>query len=59
LPCKPHTGNARWTIFPTSTIFTARKGEEAVDREALLAVLTDFLKANNLKVDWRASKRAQ
>jgi hypothetical protein len=32
--------------------FTARKGEEAVDREALLAVLTDFLKANDLKVDW-------
>ncbi|KIZ36660.1 MULTISPECIES: LON peptidase substrate-binding domain-containing protein [Rhodopseudomonas] len=32
--------------------FTARKGEEEVDREALLAVLTDFLKANNLKVDW-------
>src|SRR5215813_17068 len=32
--------------------FTARKGEEAVDREALLAVLADFLKANNLRVDW-------
>jgi uncharacterized protein len=32
--------------------FTARKGEEAVDREALLAVLRDFLKANQLKVDW-------
>ncbi|ABD85840.1 LON peptidase substrate-binding domain-containing protein [Rhodopseudomonas palustris] len=32
--------------------FTARKGEEAVDRETLLAVLRDFLKANRLKVDW-------
>jgi uncharacterized protein len=32
--------------------FTARKGEEAVDRETLLKVLMDFLKANNLKVDW-------
>ena len=32
--------------------FTARKGEDAVDRLALLEVLTDFLKANNLKVDW-------
>ena len=32
--------------------FTARKGEEAVDREALLSVLRDFLKANQLKVDW-------
>jgi uncharacterized protein len=32
--------------------FTARKGEDAVDRETLLAVLADFLKANNLRVDW-------
>lgn len=32
--------------------FTARKGEEEVDREALIEVLRDFLKANNLKVDW-------
>src|SRR5258708_7214751 len=40
--------------FPYIDDFTARKGEEAVDREALLEVLTDFLKANNLKVDWEA-----
>jgi Lon protease-like protein len=32
--------------------FTARKGEEAVDRKALLRALTDFLKANKLKADW-------
>lgn len=32
--------------------FTARKGEELVDRKALLAALTQFLKANQLKVDW-------
>ena len=32
--------------------FTARKGEDAVDRKAVLDVLTDFLKANELKVDW-------
>jgi len=38
--------------FPYLDDFTARKGEEAVDREALLEVLTDFLKANNRKVDW-------
>ncbi|MFY9955030.1 LON peptidase substrate-binding domain-containing protein [Bradyrhizobium sp.] len=38
--------------------FTARKGEEAVDREALLEVLTDFLKANNLKVDWEGVESA-
>src|SRR6202008_1279191 len=29
--------------FPFIDDFTARKGEDAVDREALLAVLTDFL----------------
>jgi len=32
--------------------FTARKGEAAVDRKALLEVLADFLEANKLKVDW-------
>jgi Lon protease-like protein len=32
--------------------FTARKGEEAVDRKRLLEVLADFLKVNRLKVDW-------
>lgn len=32
--------------------FTARKGEEDVDRPALLKALTQFLKANQLKVDW-------
>jgi hypothetical protein len=32
--------------------FTARKGEEEVDREGLLVALRQFLKANRLKVDW-------
>jgi len=32
--------------------FIARKGEELVDRPAVLKALTDFLKANNLKTDW-------
>ena len=44
--------------FPFIDDFTARKGEEAVDREALLEVLTDFLKANNLKVDWEGIESA-
>jgi uncharacterized protein len=44
--------------FPFIDDFTARKGEEEVDREALLAVLTDFLKANNLKVDWAGIEAA-
>jgi Lon protease-like protein len=44
--------------FPFIDDFTARKGEEAVDREALLEVLTDFLKANDLKVDWEGIEAA-
>ncbi|UFZ02000.1 LON peptidase substrate-binding domain-containing protein [Bradyrhizobium ontarionense] len=44
--------------FPFLDDFTARKGEDAVDRDALLAVLTDFLKANNLKVDWAGIEAA-
>ena len=38
--------------------FTARKGEDAVDREALLHALSDFLKANNLKADWEGIESA-
>lgn len=32
--------------------FIPRKGEDEVDRKALLAALSAFLKANNLKTDW-------
>ncbi|OAF02332.1 peptidase S16 [Bradyrhizobium centrolobii] len=38
--------------------FTARMGEDDVNREALLAALADFLKANNLKVDWEGVESA-
>src|SRR6201995_5078107 len=48
----------RVDYFPYLDDFTARKGEKEVDREALLAVLTDFLKANNLKVDWEGVESA-
>src|ERR1700755_3043705 len=44
--------------FAFADDFTARKGEDAVDRQALLDVLTDFLKANNLKVDWEGIESA-
>src|SRR5438045_6932279 len=36
------------TYAPFADDFVARKGEEAVDRKAVLAALTAFLKANNL-----------
>ena len=42
----------RVTTVPFADDFIARKGEEAVDREALLEALQAFLKANNLKTDW-------
>src|SRR6201988_5275320 len=32
--------------------FVARKGEQAVDRSAVLHALTAFLEANKLKADW-------
>jgi Lon protease-like protein len=38
--------------------FTGRKGEELVDRKAVLAALTSFLKANNLKADWQGIENA-
>ncbi len=44
--------------FPFVDDFTARKGEDDVDRDALVAVLGDFLKANNLKVDWDGIHKA-
>jgi len=38
--------------------FTARKGEDAVDRQHLLRALRQFLDANNLKADWDGIENA-
>lgn len=43
----------RVSYQPFADDFIARKGEEDVDREALLAALSSFLKANNLKTNWQ------
>ena len=48
----------RVTYAPFTDDFTARKGEDEVDREALLRALTSFLKANNLKADWEGIENA-
>src|SRR6476659_1103464 len=48
----------RVTYAPFADDFTARKGENAVDRPALLVALTDFLKANDLKADWEGIENA-
>jgi Lon protease-like protein len=42
----------RVTTAPFADDLVARKGEEGVDREAVLTALQAFLKANNLKTDW-------
>ena len=43
----------RVTYQPFADDFIARKGEEQVDRKALLETLSAFLKANNLKTNWQ------
>jgi uncharacterized protein len=48
----------RVTYAPFADDFTPRKGEDDVDRKALLRALTSFLKANNLKVDWEGIENA-
>jgi Lon protease-like protein len=45
-------------FFPFVDDFTARKGEDDVDRVTLLEVLSDFLKVNHLKVDWEGIEKA-
>ena len=48
----------RVTFEPFTDDFSARKGEDDVDRESLLKALKDFLKANNLKADWDGIENA-
>ena len=43
---------------PFSDDFVPRKGEDGVDRKALLAALAAFLKANDLKADWDGIENA-
>jgi Lon protease-like protein len=46
------------TYAPFAADFIARKGEEAVDRKAVLQALTAFLQANDLKVEWEGIESA-
>jgi uncharacterized protein len=48
----------RVTFAPFADDFIARKGEDAVNRPALLAALAAFLKANDLKADWDGIENA-
>jgi Lon protease-like protein len=49
---------ARVTYAPFADDFIARKGEDEVDRRAVLEALNDFLKANHLKADWQGIENA-
>jgi hypothetical protein len=44
--------------FAYADDFIARKGEEDVNRDALIETLRAFLKVNNLKVDWEGVESA-
>jgi uncharacterized protein len=48
----------RVTYAPFADDFVARKGEDKVNRDALLVALRDFLKANDLKADWDGIEQA-
>lgn len=48
----------RVSYEPFADDFVVRKGEEAVDRKALLDALSAFLRANNLKADWQGIEGA-
>jgi len=48
----------RVNFIPYLDDFVPRKGEDDVDREALLKALSDFLKANDLKTDWEGIENA-
>ena len=48
----------RVTYAPFADDFVPRKGEDAVDREALLRALTDFMDANQMTADWDDIRQA-
>ena len=48
----------RVSYAPFTGDFTARKGEDEVDRESLLTALRSFLESNNLKADWDGIENA-
>src|ERR1700741_4745533 len=58
LPVSTAYRQCQVSYAPFADDFIARKGEEEVDRKAVLAALTAFLKANNLKADWDGIENA-
>jgi Lon protease-like protein len=58
LPVQTLYRQCRVDYKPFADDFVARKGENEVNRKAVLQALTDFLKANNLKTDWEGIENA-
>jgi len=58
LPVSTLYRQCRVTYAPFADDFIARKGEDTVDRAALLAALHEFLDANNLNADWEGIDKA-
>jgi uncharacterized protein len=58
LPVKTDYRQSRVTYAPFADDFIARKGEGAVDREAVLKALRAFMKANKLQADWEGIDQA-
>lgn len=48
----------RVSFAPFESDFHARAGEDDVDREGVVEALREFVKANDLKVDWRGIDEA-
>jgi Lon protease-like protein len=48
----------RVSYEPFTADFLPRAGEDEVDRQGVLRTLSDFVKANDLKVDWRGVEQA-
>lgn len=46
------------SFTPFANDLEAGRGEDEVDRDRLLRVLSDYLKANNLHADWKAIRRS-
>jgi Lon protease-like protein len=58
LAVKTEYRQCRVTYAPFADDFVARKGEDAVDREAVLKALRAFMKANKLQADWEGIDQA-
>jgi hypothetical protein len=58
LTVKTDYRQCRVTYAPFADDFIARKGENEVDRDAVLAALRAFMKANKLQADWEGIDQA-